>query len=93
MNIIQKLYVKNLEDENYMYVHIGNDELLKSEDIIAILDVETLRQSRNNLRIINLLKDQNSDVKSVVLIKKGEKIEERFSIISTTTIKSRIEQF
>ena len=75
-----------------MYVHIGNDELLKSEDIIAILDVETLRQSRNNLRIINLLKDQNSDVKSVVLIKKGEKIEERFSIISTTTIKSRIEQ-
>ncbi len=76
-----------------MYVHIGNDELLKSEDIIAILDVETLRQSRNNLRIINLLKDQNSDVKSVVLIKKGEKIEERFSIISTTTIKSRIEQF
>ena len=57
-----------------MYVHIGNDELLKSEDIIAILDVETLRQSRNNLRIINLLKDQNSDVKSVVLIKKGEKI-------------------
>lgn len=85
--------MKNLEDENYMYVHIGNDELLKSEDIIAILDVETLRQSRNNLRIINLLKDQNSDVKSVVLIKKGEKIEERFSIISTTTIKSRIEQF
>lgn len=76
-----------------MYVHIGNEELLKSEDIIAILDVETLRQSRNNLRIINLLKDQNSDVKSVVLIKKGEKIEERFSIISTTTIKSRIEQF
>lgn len=76
-----------------MYVHIGNDELLKSEDIIAILDIETLRQSRNNLRIINLLKDQNSDVKSVVLIKKGEKIEERFSIISTTTIKSRIEQF
>ena len=76
-----------------MYVHIGNDELLKSEDIIAILDVETLRQSRNNLRIINLLKDQNSDVKSVFLIKKGEKIEERFSIISTTTIKSRIEQF
>ena len=76
-----------------MYVHIGNDELLKSEDIIAILDVETLRQSRNNLRIINLLKEQNSDVKSVVLIKKGEKIEERFSIISTTTIKSRIEQF
>lgn len=76
-----------------MYVHIGNDELLKSEDIIAILDVKTLRQSRNNLRIINLLKDQNSDVKSVVLIKKGEKIEERFSIISTTTIKSRIEQF
>ena len=56
INIFQKLYVKNLEDENYMYVHIGNDELLKSEDIIAILDVETLRQSRNNLRIINLLK-------------------------------------
>lgn len=76
-----------------MYVHIGNAELLKSENIIAILDVETLRQSRNNLRIINLLKNQNSDIKSVIIVQQGERIEEKFSIISTTTIKNRIEKF
>lgn len=75
-----------------MYVHIGNDVMLKSKDIIGILDVETLKQSRSNLRILNMLKDQSPDVKSVILLEREGKFEEIFTIISTTTIKNRIEK-
>lgn len=75
-----------------MYVHIGNDVMLKSKDIIGILDIETLKQSRSNLRILNMLKDQSPDVKSVIIIEREGKCEEIFTIISTTTIKNRIEK-
>ena len=75
-----------------MYVHIGNDVMLKSKDIIGIFDVETLKQSRSNLRILNMLKDKSSDIKSVIIVERGSKIEEIFTIISATTIKNRIDK-
>lgn len=75
-----------------MYVHIGNDEMLKINDIIAILDVDTLKESRNNLRILNMLKNQSSDIKSVILVEKKGKSQEYFSVISSNTLKRRIEQ-
>ena len=75
-----------------MYVHIGNDEMLKINDIIAILDVDTLKESRNNLRILNMLKNQSSDIKSVILIEKKGESQEYFSVISSNTLKRRIEQ-
>ena len=75
-----------------MYVHIGNDEMLKINDIIAILDVDTLKESRNNLRILNMLKNQSSDIKSVILIEKKGESQEYFSVISSNTLKRRREQ-
>ena len=75
-----------------MYVHIGNDEMLKINDIIAILDVDTLKESRNNLRILNMLKNQSSDIKSVILIEKKGESQEYFSVISSNTLKRRIKQ-
>lgn len=73
-----------------MYVHIGNEEMLKCKDIVAILDVETLKQSRNNLRILNMLKNQSNNIKSVILTYKDGEAREVFSIISASTIKNRI---
>ena len=75
-----------------MYVHIGNDVMLKSKDIIGIFDVETLKQSRSNLRILNMLKEQSTDIKSVIIVEGGKKVEEIFTIISATTIKNRIDR-
>lgn len=75
-----------------MYVHIGNDVMLKSKDIIAILDVETLKQSRSNLRILNMLKEQSPDVKSVIIAESKGNLEEFFTIISTITIKNRLKR-
>lgn len=75
-----------------MYVHIGNEKILKSDDIVAILDVETLKQSRNNLRILNMLQNQICEPKSVILAYNAGKIKEYFSVVSTNTIKNRMWQ-
>ena len=45
-----------------MYIHVGDNVILKTEEIIGFLDVETLKQSRSNLRILNMLKNQNPEI-------------------------------
>ena len=65
--------------------------MMKSENIVAVFNVDTLNKSRSNLRILNMLKKQSPDIKSVIIIEKGGKFEEVFSIISSDTIKARLE--
>ena len=86
------LYIKFSYGGVFLYVHIGNDEMLKINDIVAIFDVDTLKESRNNLRILNMLKNQSSDIKSVILVEKKGISQEYFSVISSNTLKRRIEQ-
>ena len=76
-----------------MYVHVGENVILKTEDIIVFLDVDTLKQSRSNLRILNMLKDKGPEIKTVIITEKNGETVEVFSIISTTTLKNRIEKF
>ena len=73
-----------------MYIHVGDNVILKTENIIGFFDVETLKQSRTNLRILNMLKNQSSDIKSVIITMQDGETKEFFSIISTRTLKSRI---
>ena len=73
-----------------MYIHVGENVILKTKEIIGFLDVETLKQSRNNLRILNMLKDKGTEIKTVIILEKNGKTEEVFSIISTKTLKNRI---
>ena len=76
-----------------MYVHVGENVILKTEDIIGFLDVDTLKQSRSNLRILNMLKNKGPEIKTVIITEKNGETVEVFSIISTTTLKNRIEKF
>ena len=76
-----------------MYIHIGENVILKTGDIIGFLDVETLKKSRSNLRILNMLKDKGPEIKTVIITEKNGKTEEVFSIISTKTLKARIEKW
>lgn len=76
-----------------MYVHIGNDEILNKDDVIAVLDVDMLKTSRQNLRIINELKARNNPAdKSVIIIQKKSKEERIFSNIAVSTLKKRLEK-
>lgn len=74
-----------------MYVHIGNDEILNQDDIIAILDLNKICESRQNLRIINAKKERNNPAdQSVIIIQKGDKEERVFSNIAVSTLRKRI---
>lgn len=76
-----------------MYVHIGNDDILNRDDIVAILDVKTVLESRNNLKIINKLKERNLDSdQTVIIINKGNKQEYIFSNIAVSTLRKRLNQ-
>ena len=76
-----------------MYIHVGDNVIIKTGDILGFFDVETLKQSRTNLRILNMLKNQKEDIKSVIILEKNGKTEEIFSIISTRTLRSRINKW
>lgn len=74
-----------------MYVHIGNDEILNRDDIIAILDLSQISQSRQNLRIINEMKARNNpNDQSVIIIQKGDKEEKVFTNIAVSTLRKRL---
>jgi hypothetical protein len=76
-----------------MYVHIGNNEILNKNDIIAVINVKTLKESRTNLKLINKLKERNrKDDESVIIMQKDEEQKEVFSNISIFTLKKRLER-
>lgn len=75
----------------FMYVHIGNDEILNRDDIIAVLDLSQIKQSRQNLRIINEMKERNNpNDQSVIIIQKGNKEERVFTNIAVSTLRKRL---
>lgn len=76
-----------------MYTHIGNGVVLKNKDIIGIFNMETIQNSRNNLRIQHELKERNLTGKSVILMEseKGKYIED-VSKVAVTTLQKRIER-
>ena len=76
-----------------MYIHVGDNVILKTSEIIGFLDVETLKENRTNLRILNMLKKQSPEIKTVIIIEKDGNIEELFSIISTRTLRNRIKKW
>lgn len=73
-----------------MYVHIGNNIILNKNDIIAIFDINVLKESRNNLRINNIIKARKLQNDSSVIIKKNG--EEIITNISVSTLKKRLDK-
>lgn len=74
-----------------MYVHIGNDEILNRDDIIAILDLAKVCESRQNLKIINEMKLRNNPAdQSVIIVQKGNKEEKIFTNIAVSTLRKRL---
>ena len=75
-----------------MYVHIGENKIVHSKDIIGVFDLQCLKQSRNNLRIFHLLKSEKNEIKSVVIVNQKNHDDERFSVSSIRTLKDRLEK-
>ncbi len=79
-----------------MYVHIGKDIVINSEDVIAILDIDSLIKKKNlkevlqNLKISdNIIDVSEENRKSLIIIQKNGKNFGYITNISTTTIAKR----
>lgn len=79
-----------------MYVHIGKDAIIDSNNIIAILDIESLEKKKkledvlHNLRISDKIVDvSDNNKKSLIILKKKDIVLGYITNISSTTIAKR----
>lgn len=82
-----------------MYVHIGKELIVPSNEIITILDLEKMLENKKLEVILKELKLENDIIniaegnhKSLLLLKKGEKIKGYISNISSTTLAKRMQK-
>ncbi len=82
-----------------MYVHIGKDDVIEEKNIISILDLEKMLENKKIEDILkelkienNIVNKKNGNEKSLILVKKQEKIEAYFSNISSTTLAKRMQK-
>lgn len=81
-----------------MYLHIGNGESIKTEDIIGIFDLDTATVSKTTKKYISA-KEKEGKVeyldfdlpRAFILCKSGEEEKIKLSRISTTGLRQRIE--
>lgn len=83
-----------------MYVHIGKDTVINSENIIVVLDIESLEKNKNlqevlqNLKISdNIVDVSEGNKKSLVIINKNNKNIGYITNISTMTLGKRAEKY
>ena len=79
-----------------MYVHIGKDVVINSDNIISILDIEALEKKKNleevlqNLKISdNIIDVSEGNKKSLIILEKNDKIFGYITNISSSTIAKR----
>lgn len=79
-----------------MYVHIGKETIINTENIIAILDIESLEKKKDfeevlqNLKISdNIIDVSEKNRKSLIIVSKNNKNYGYITNISTTTLGKR----
>ncbi len=79
-----------------MYVHIGKDVVINSDNIISILDIESLEKNKKlenilqNLKISdNIIDVSDKNKKSLIILEKNNKIIGYITNISSSTIAKR----
>lgn len=82
-----------------MYLHIGNDILIKKENIIAIFNLEKINLKKDfqefleSIIIENKNDIENEKKKSIIIVKQENKIKGYYSNISSVTLQKREESF
>lgn len=80
-----------------MYLHIGNNNILRDKEIIGIFDIESLKKSKyindflQKLKSDNLIENISKDVeKTLILVEQDNNIKGYISNISSVTLSKRI---
>jgi hypothetical protein len=79
-----------------VYLHIGKDKLIDDNNIIAILNIETLKEKENIENICknmnfsdNIIDVSDGNKKSLIIIKEKKQTKGYISNISTITLEKR----
>ena len=79
-----------------MYLHIAKDKLIDDNNIIAILNIETLKEKENVENICknmnfsdNIIDVSDGNKKSLIIIKEKKQTKGYISNISTITLEKR----
>ncbi len=80
-----------------MFVHIGNNIILKQEDIIGIYNIKAIKNTNEYIKIINNLKENNKLIKienteenTLIITEKNKIIKGYITNISSVTIEKRL---
>ena len=80
-----------------MFVHIGNNIILKQEDIIGIFNIKAIKNTKEYIKIINNLKENNKLIKienteenTLIITEKNNIIKGYITNISSVTIEKRL---
>ncbi len=81
-----------------MFLHIGNNIVIKKEEIIGIYNIKSIKDTIEYKDIINKLKLENNLIKAenieentFILIQKNNEIKGYISNISSNTLSKRME--
>lgn len=79
-----------------MYLHIGNNNIVKQKDLIAIYNIESIKETVEYKNLIEklkethaLIKEDGIEPKSLIIAKNGDNVIGYISNISSTTIAKR----
>ena len=80
-----------------MFVHIGNNIILKQEDIIGIYNIKAIKNTNEYIKVINNLKENNKLIKienteenTLIITEKNKIIKGYITNISSVTIEKRL---
>ncbi len=79
-----------------MFLHIGSDVEVTQEDIIAIINVNSIEYSKilqNSDEDLNIFKISEDKPKSIIFLNKDNKTKIYLSPISSSTLQKRILKF
>ena len=77
-----------------MFLHIGNNLIIKKEDIIGIFDYKEMQENKTSSQLLEKIKENIMATtmeleKSIIITKEKEQIKGYLSNISSTTLLKR----
>lgn len=80
-----------------MFVHIGNNIILRQEDIIGVYNIKAIKNTNEYINIINkltkekkLMKKEDSEENTLIITEKNKNIKGYITNISSVTIEKRL---
>lgn len=84
-----------IKEGEKMYLHIGNNSIIKTEEIIGIFNIEKLKEMETFQKFLENIPEKNKTYlqkgkeKSIIVTKEKEEVKAYISNISSTTIAKR----